>query len=145
MFNADFVWVNFDETLQPGEETTRSFTIDADPEPAADGRIDAEGFIIVQARDVGRDNVTGDDGNAVRHEIRINGNSLPAFDMVAHEGWNLWMDRIPVGFLQRGQNRLTVARIGNDRFHVANVVVQWREAKARSGAVTAPVATQAVR
>lgn len=134
MFNSDFVWVNFDEDIQIGEESTRTFIIDEDPTAASGQPITAEGYLLIQARNVGSDNNLSDDGQASCNQIRINGRDLPAFDLVAHEGWNLWMDRIPDGFLQVGQNRLTI--VGRcDRFHVANVVVQWRERKKSSGSV----------
>ena len=134
MFNSDFVWVNFDEDIQINEESTRTFVIDEDPAAASGRPITAEGYLLIQARNVGSDNNVADDGQPSCNQIRINGKDLPVFDLVAHEGWNLWMDRIPEGFLQVGQNRLTIVGVC-DTFHVANVVVQWRERKKHSASV----------
>ncbi len=131
MLGSDFAWLNFDnEFNRPNEEATRSFVIDE--EPAAASRpgqsVSSEGYILIQAQDVG--NGATDEGDAMTHRIIINGKHLPSFDMVDHEGWNLWMDRIPKNFLKKGENRLTIRRRAVDRFRVANVVVQWRERRA---------------
>ncbi len=131
MLGSDFAWLNFDnEFNRPNEEATRSFVIDE--EPAAASRpgqsVSSEGYILIQAQDVG--NSATDEGDAITHRIIINGKHLPSFDMVDHEGWNLWMDRIPKNFLKKGENRLTIRRRAVDRFRVANVVVQWRERRA---------------
>lgn len=140
MFNSDFVWLNFDqEFTQPNQEATRSFQIDDTPETAstAQSNISAEGFLLIQARDVG--NSSTDEGDPITHRILINGRHLPSFDLVDNEGWNLWMDRIPEGFLRRGTNRLTIRRRAVDRFRVANVVVQWRESTQSVGVLPDPV------
>lgn len=127
MFNSDFVWLNFDnEFNRPNEEATRTFYVDEEPaaaHPKGQG-ITSEGYILIQAEDVGDGT---DAGEETTHRILINGQHLPSFDMVAEQGWNLWMDRIPKDFLKKGENRLTIRRRANDCFRVANVVVQWRE------------------
>lgn len=141
MFQGDFAWLNFDVTFdQPNEEATRSFVIDDSPVEAtpSNANISAEGFLLIQARNAGAQ--PGADGEVTPHEILINGRALPSFDIVGRDGWNLWMDRIPDGILRRGTNRLTIRRItggdnGNDRFRVANVVVQWRELPVSGGVV----------
>lgn len=136
MTRSDFAWLNFDtEFTQPNQEATRTFFIDDEPVPASrpGQSVDAEGYIMIQAQDVG--NSSTDEGDAITHRILINGQHLPSFDMVDREGWNLWMDRIPVGFLKNGENRLTVRRRAVDRFRVANIVVQWRERTATGGSV----------
>lgn len=128
MLNSDFVWLNFDtEFTRPNQEASRTFTIDDEPTAASQSgsSISAEGYLLIQAEDVG--NSSTDEGDAITHRILINGKHLPSFDMVDREGWNLWMDRIPKNFLKRGQNKLTIRRRAVDRFRVANVVVQWRE------------------
>ncbi len=133
MFNSDFVWLNFDEEFNSSnKEATRSFTIDEVPVAASQqgSPISAEGYILIQGHDVG--NNASDPGDAMRHRILINGKNLPAFDMVDRDGWNLWMDRIPDGFLKKGQNRLTIQRRDRDTFKVANVVVHWRERRGSS-------------
>ena len=94
-------------------------------DPKRGSSISAEGYILIQAEDVG--NAATDEGDAITHRILINGKHLPSFDMVDREGWNLWMDRIPKEFLKKGENRLTIRRRAVDRFRVANVTVQWRE------------------
>ncbi len=131
MLGSDFAWLNFDnEFNRPNEEATRSFVIDEEPAPASrpGQSVSSEGYILIQAQDVG--NSATDEGDAITHRILINGKHLPSFDMVDHEGWNLWMDRIPKNFLKKGENRLTIRRRAVDRFRVANVVVQWRERRA---------------
>ena len=137
MNRSDFTWLNFDtEFTQPNQEATRTFFIDDEPVLAnrTGQSIGAEGYILIQAENVG--NATTDEGERMPHRILINGESLPAFDMVDQDGWNLWMDRIPPGILKKGLNRLTVRRRGLDQFRVANIVVQWRE-KGRVGGVVA--------
>lgn len=130
MTNSDFAWLNFDEAFNAANPTaTRGFRIDGVPVSATQENSDitSEGYILIQAEDVGRDNTAKDDGDRAEHRILVNGRNLPAFDMIAHEGWNLWIDRIPEGFLQQGDNRLTVARAPGDNFRIANIVVHWRE------------------
>ena len=128
MFNSDFVWLNFDkEFTRPNEEATRSFYIDEEPtaaHPRGQG-ITSEGYILIQAEDVGVG--ASEPGDELTHRVLINGQHLPSFDMVAEDGWNLWMDRVPENFLKKGENTLTIRRRAVDRFRVANVVVQWRE------------------
>ncbi|WP_282610499.1 hypothetical protein [Pelagibius sp. Alg239-R121] len=128
MFNSDFVWLNFDKEFnRPNEEATRSFYIDEEPTAASPRgqNITSEGYILIQAEDVG--NSSTEEGDEITHRILINGKHLPSFDMVAADGWNLWMDRIPKDFLLKGDNCLTIRRRAVDGFRVANVVVQWRE------------------
>lgn len=128
MLNSDFVWLNFDtEFTRPNQEATRTFHIDDEPTAASrsGSSISSEGYLLIQAEDVG--NSATDEGDEITHRILINNKHLPSFDMVDREGWNLWMDRIPKNFLKKGQNTLTIRRRAVDRFRVANVVVQWRE------------------
>ena len=101
--------------------------VDGEPMLATDSNsaVSAVGFILIQAEDVG--NSSAGPGDEITHRILINGQHLPSFDMVAEDGWNLWMDRIPRGFLKKGVNTLTVRRRAVDRFRVANITVQWRE------------------
>ncbi|MDX8355787.1 hypothetical protein [Cognatiyoonia sp. IB215182] len=136
MLRSDFAWLNFDtEFVQPNQEATRTFFIDDEPVLAsrAGQSVSSEGYIMIQAENVG--NSSTDEGDPITHRILINGEHLPSFDMVAREGWNLWMDRIPKGILKKGENRLTVRRRAVDRFRVANIMVQWREKSAASGGV----------
>ena len=128
MSKADFAWLNFDtEFTVPNQEATRTFVIDGEPMLATDSNsaVSAVGFILIQAEDVG--NGSTEPGDEITHRVLINGQHLPSFDMVAEDGWNLWMDRIPRGFLKKGVNTLTVRRRAVDRFRVANITVQWRE------------------
>ena len=131
MLGSDFAWLNFDNEFdRPNEEATRKFFIDEEPTLASRSgqSVSSEGYILIQARDVG--NSATDEGDTMTHRILINGKHLPSFDMVDHEGWNLWMGRIPRDFLKKGENRLTIRRRAVDRFRAANVVVQWRERRA---------------
>lgn len=128
MTRSDFAWLNFDtEFVQANQEATRTFFIDDNPVPASrpGQSVSAEGFIMIQAEDVGNSSTA--EGDAITHRILINGQHLPSFDMVARDGWNLWMDRVPSGILKKGENRLTVRRRAVDQFRIANIVVQWRE------------------
>ncbi len=144
MLQADFAWLNFDtEFTRPNQEATRSFVIDDEPTSASrrTANTRAEGFLLIQAQDVG--NSSTEEGDAITHRLLINGRHLPSFDMVDREGWNLWMDRIPEDFLVRGTNRLTIRRRAVDRFRVANVMVQWRERPVTGNPSIDPVLTQA--
>ncbi len=126
MHRADFVWVNFDHNFAPGDVEHRQFNLDAAPVeasavPGLPSKARAVGYLLIQASGVGHNN----------HQIEINGNDLPAFDLPAQSGPDrfLWMDRIPPGFLQAGNNRLTIRNVAPaDRFRIDNVVVSWREA-----------------
>lgn len=139
MFSSDFVWLNFDHRFSGVDEETRGFRIDERPSDAhpKGQAITAEGYLLIQAENVGDDNSTDDDGNRAPHQISINGTQLPAFDLVNANGLNLWMDRIPEGILQVGDNRLTIRSVGGDDFRVLNVVVQWRERRGAGGLVGA--------
>lgn len=118
---SDFTWVNFDEQFNStNREATRDFSVDGEPV--------GTGYLLIQVRDV----------ELSRHRILINGRDLPSFDIPAdpeNQVWRVWMDRIPSGFLQTGQNRLTIRRQFDDpavegdteAFFVANVAVHWRE------------------
>ncbi|MEL6522426.1 MAG: hypothetical protein AAFQ66_15775 [Pseudomonadota bacterium] len=137
MLGADFVWLNFDHTFNGVDSETRGFRIDEEPDTAAPNtqNISAEGYLLIQAQNVGNDATRADDGNAAQHRILINGTDLPAFDLVNANGLNLWMDRIPDGVLRRGDNRLTIRSVGSDNFRVLNVVVQWRERRGTASIV----------
>lgn len=122
MARSDFVWVNFDELFTDNNTAaTREFTVQGNPISAGGGNgVKAEGYLLIQARDVEANN----------HRILINNQELPSFDIPsdANDQWFTWMDRIPEGFLKVGQNRITIRRVANnDNFRVANVAVHWRE------------------
>ena len=61
------------------------------------------------------------------HQISINNQELPGFDMPLSDGWQTWMDHIPAGLLQSGTNSISVVRAGNDDFTTKDIVVHWRE------------------
>lgn len=115
MEHSDFKLINFDEQFNSNNTSaTRTFTVDGNP-------IDT-GYLLIQCFDVENNN----------HQILINNRDLPSFDIPTHNNnqWFTWMDRIPSGFLQQGQNRITIRRSStnpNDGFFVANVVINWRE------------------
>lgn len=130
MRQADFRWVNFDHTFPTdGVTATRSFFIDDNPVAAGAG-ISADGYILIQARNVGGPSVN-DDGAQSAVRVLINGRDLPSFDLVNHNGWTLWMDRIPEDFLRRGNNRITIRT--TERCTIANVTVNWRELVSSGG------------
>lgn len=124
MPRSDFAWVNFDHTFTATEpQATKSFTVEGSPlaasGPGSPGHAQAVGYLLIQAFDVESPN----------HQVQINGKDLPSFDLPPENAaWQTWMDRIPPGFLQQGDNRLTIRRSGDNIFHVANVAVHWREA-----------------
>lgn len=134
MISADFAWLNFDtEFTVPNQQATRTFEIDEEPAVFVQRQgTSAEGFLLIQAQEVG--NSSSGEGDANAHRILINGKTLPSFDMVNSEGWNLWMNRIPSGFLRSGNNTLTIRRRAVDQFRVVSVVVQWRDHQRRTDA-----------
>jgi hypothetical protein len=128
MHNADFAWLNYDTAFAGASpEATRSFFIEDAPLPACrpGTPVAAEGYILVQIEVGWTEDVPGDTEVPLR--ILVNGNHLPAIDLVSRAGRSLWMDRIPPGFLKKGENRVTVRCGARDAFRVANIVVQWRE------------------
>ena len=135
MTRSDFAWVNFDHSFADGESVTRGFQVDGTPADAQpdNQELGAEGYLLIQAEAVGKEDGGADDGARSDNKIAINGRDLPAFDLIRHEGLNLWMDRIPQNFLRVGNNRLTITACG-DRFRILNVVVQWRETTSVVGA-----------
>lgn len=109
---SDFEWVTFDATFTAANPAhTRQFAVEGNPVRNA--------YLLIQVFGV----------DAPNHEIFINGCRLPSFDIPPHAGhqWMTWMDGIPCGFLKPGGNDITIRRIGNDDFRVANVVISWRE------------------
>lgn len=90
-----------------------SFNIDSPPV--------GTGFVTLQLYDVG----------SVNHNIRINGLSLPGFDMPKHsdeDHWLTWTEAIPENILRQGENRIQVVRAsGGDNFIVRDVIINWRE------------------
>ena len=120
MTKSDFVWVNFNESFNPGNSFAfRNFFIDGTPISA--------GYLLIQVRDVDIPQSSSESP----HQIRINGIHLPDFDIAFQEGnqrWTTWMDEIPRGFLQQGENSISITRgIGSDLFEVASVAINWRE------------------
>lgn len=119
MARSDFSWVNFDTNFDaPGESATRTFDVEGNPF--------GTGYLLVQSLDLD----TPQNTSVTPHQIEINGQDLPSFDLPTQEGnnrWTTWMDRIPPGFLQQGTNRITIRRVGADQFFIANVAVHWRE------------------
>ncbi len=109
---SDFEWVTFDTVFTAESPShTRQF--------AVEGKLVRHAYLLIQVFGV----------NTPNHEIFINGNRLPSFDIPPHAGnqWMTWMDGIPQGVLQSGGNAITIRRVGNDDFRVANVVISWRE------------------
>ncbi len=114
MIHSDFQWVNFSTQFNDANQSeTRHFQIDGNPV--------GHGYLLIQAFEV--------DLNP-NHRIFINGQSLPSFDIPLEDNarWNLWMDHIPPGLLQSGDNLITIRRVGGvDNFFVGNVAIHWRE------------------
>lgn len=110
MARSDYAWVNFDENFTSNNpQSTRTFSVEGAPIGNA--------YLLIQAAGI----------QSSSHRIQINAVDLPSFDLVPQADWRLWMDRIPPGMLHAGQNRITIIRVGNDDFNIANVVVHWRE------------------
>ena len=114
MSRSDFAWVNFDTQFDNNNtQATRTFAIESTP------LINGNRYLLIQVQDV-------EQGN---HRILINNQDLPSFDIP--EGGNnfrtTWMDRVPQSLLNRGQNTITIQRVGSEVFTVFNVMVQWRE------------------
>ena len=112
MPHSDFAMLRFDEHFtEDNPEETVQFIIEGNPV--------GPGYLLIQVADV----------EAARHRIRINGMELPGVDIAPSsqsDVWTAWMDRIPQGFLRQGTNAVAIHRMGDDSFHVLNLVVHWR-------------------
>lgn len=116
MANSDFNWVPVNHTFTVASPTvTVTFPIEGTKAPQDDG------YLLLQIRSV----------HLNTHKIFINNKELPSFDLPPAPGasaaYQLWMDHIPPGFLQLGNNTLRIDRAGNDDFFVRGVSVNWRE------------------
>jgi hypothetical protein len=114
MARSDFVVVSFNQTFNASNViASETFTVEGTPTGPA--------YLLIQARDV-------EQGN---HQIRINGVDLPDLDIPSHSNnsqeWFTWMDVIPAGRLESGQNTITIRRVANEDFRVNNVAIHWRE------------------
>ena len=110
MARADFNWLPFTHDFTENDPTlTVQFPIEGTP-------ID-DAYLIITAHNV----------TFQTHQISINNQELPGFDMPLNNGWQTWMDHIPAGFLQSGTNSISVVRAGNDDFTTKDIVVHWRE------------------
>ena len=110
MARADFNWLPFTHDFTENDPTlTVQFPIEGTP-------ID-DGYLLIAAHNV----------TFQTHQISINNQELPGFDMPLHSGWQTWMDHIPAGVLQSGINSITIVRMGNDDFTTKDIVVHWRE------------------
>lgn len=117
MARADFQFVSINQEFSSqNPAVTKTFTVESQlgnlPIPPI-----ADAYLLITTRNV---TLTG-------HQLSINNQQLPGFDLRPHEGWATSMDHIPPGFLKAGQNSITIERIGNDDFSVGFVVVHWRE------------------
>jgi hypothetical protein len=114
MAKADFQYLSINQEFNSqNNSVTKTFTVESSlPVPPIQ-----DGYLLITTRDV-----TG-----VNHQVFINNNQLPGFDLRAHEGWATSMDHIPPGLLKAGQNTITIERIGGDDFAVGFVVINWRE------------------
>jgi len=110
MARSDFNWIPFSHEFTANDPSfAMDFPIDGTP-------ID-DAYLIITAHNAGQDN-----------KIYINNQELPSWDIPLHSsGWQTWMDHIPSGFLQSGNNSIMVVRVGNDDFSTKDVVVHWRE------------------
>ncbi|MFB6184718.1 MAG: hypothetical protein ABEI96_09210 [Haloarculaceae archaeon] len=104
--SLDVEWAEFVGNRSSGHEFTVS---------AADAK---DAYVELQAYDVGE----------FGHEIVLDGEPLPGFDLPPGDGWQYWMDSIGDRELA-GTHTLHVRRdtTGEDAFAVGNVVVNWRE------------------
>lgn len=118
MARSDYKLIPFGKTFSKNAPTEKkNFNIEGNP--INTNRDDA--YLLVQVRGV----------SSGSHEISINDEPLPAFDLPPAPGnsqsWQLWMDHIPTGLLKPNQNSIRITHVGNDSFEVRNVVVHWRE------------------
>lgn len=112
----DFSWIHFGVDFNINNTiATRSFTIEGNP------LSEGNGYLLIQALDIELDT----------HEILINDQNLPSFDLPGqlafNQLWMTWMDRVPQSFLRQGRNSITIRRTSADDFRIENVVVHWRE------------------
>jgi len=63
------------------------------------------------------------------HEIEVNGQPLPGFDLPPVDGWQYWMNTIRQEVFREGTNTLRIRRNADalDEFVVGTVTVHWRE------------------
>jgi hypothetical protein len=112
MARSDFVLVSFNQQFNENNTVaTETFMVEGNPT--------GSGYLLIQARDV-------EQGS---HRISINGEALPSFDIptAGNNQWVTWMDRIPAGHLEPGENRITIRRVGAEDFRVNDVAVHWKE------------------
>jgi hypothetical protein len=126
--HGNFAIVRFDQLLGPkdtgiadpdipfvGNQTSeREFWIDGMPA--------GEGYVLIQAADVG----------SYGHRILINGVDLPHHDLnpeSARQTWRLSMDIIPDGILAQEANTIQIVRDSSteDDFVVGSATIHWRE------------------
>jgi hypothetical protein len=104
--------LNLDWATAAGDATdTHQFEV-----PTAEA---TEGYLGIQAFDVG----------AFGHEIEINGETLPGFDIPPNPGWQYWVDTLTDVSLRQGINTVRVCRDTTtaDSFAVGNLIVHWKE------------------
>jgi hypothetical protein len=111
MARSDFNWIPF----------SHSFTANS-PSFSAEFRIEGtpidDGYMLITAHNV----------SSQGHQIFINNQELPSWDIPIHDpGWQTWMDHIQPGLLRTGMNMIMVIRTGGDDFTTKDVVVHWRE------------------
>jgi hypothetical protein len=113
MARSDFNWIPVNHTFTLSEPSfSINFPIEGNRDPVDDA------YLLITAHNVSHQG----------HEILINNQGLPSWDLPIHDpGWMTWMDHIEPGVLTTGSNSLTILRVGNDDFSVKDIVVCWRE------------------
>ena len=110
MARSDFNWIPFNHTFtEDAPQLTVEFPIEGTPIDDAYLLLTMHGVVLQS------------------HQILINNQELPGYDMHMHSGWQTSMDHIPAGVLHTGTNSIMVVRVGNDDFSTKDVVVHWRE------------------
>lgn len=123
MFKADFALLRF----EGGEtETSRVFFVDRSRLAPPRGKTGSgqDGFVLLRV-------LTGDPrlhkgapGSDLA--LELNGRSLPDFDLAPPTSCQVWIGRLPPGFLKKGENRFTLHQRGGLPIASADLIVQWR-------------------
>jgi hypothetical protein len=91
-------------------------------ELSSDEAVVDDGYLLITVRSVDLES----------HRIKINGIDLIGLDIPKPPGdsdmWLTYMDHIQPNVLKPGTNTIQIIRVGNDNFHVRDMVVHWREA-----------------
>ena len=119
MAQGDFNYIPVNRLFSENDpEWERDFPV----ELSSDQKVVDDGYLLITVRSVDLES----------HRIQINGVDLPNLDIPKPPGnsdmWLTYMDHIQPNILHSGDNNIQITRVGNDNFHVKDIVIHWREA-----------------